>query len=283
MRLYNKKKSFFDVILKESKLLFFDLLYWFKNGMKRREIFIYPYLPSSKTTLYKISHQLNLSISQKISKHSVIGIRFDDQTQLESNAFHSVKILNSNCNDISKKNVEKIQEQVFGYGMSVNPNSHIGFCVSKSDENAKHDGKIIQCPTHEIEENQVYQIVINNKDKKRENIYFDYRVCVMRQSIPIVYKKYKTEEKRFTNDTFEAEICPLEILPQDIQNKIISFCHKMQCDFCELDVLQDQDSGKWFVIDINKTPYGPPASLPSAEKKKAVAILSNGFQNYFLQ
>jgi hypothetical protein len=233
--------------------------------------------------LYKISRKLHLSISQKISSRTIIGIRFDDQTQLEKSQSSLVKILNAACNDISKKNVEKIQELIFGYGMSVNPQSHFGACVCKSDENAKHDGKIIQCPTDSIDNNQVYQIVINNKDNFRKGIYFDYRVCVMGGSIPIVYKKYKTEEKRFTNDTFEAEISPLETIPQDIQNKIIEFCHTIQCEFCELDVLQDQDSGKWFVIDVNKTPYGPPASLPSSEKKKAVTILSNGFQKSFLQ
>jgi hypothetical protein len=56
----------------------------------------------------------------------------------------------------------------------------------------------------------------------------------------------------------------------------------MQCDFCELDVLKDNQSGKWYIIDLNKTPYGPPASLSKKDKNKAVEILSNGFAINFL-
>jgi hypothetical protein len=49
-----------------------------------------------------------------------------------------------------------------------------------------------------------------------------------------------------------------------------------------LDVLFDNDSQKWFIIDVNKTPYGPPASLSRVEKEKAVNILSDGFKRKFL-
>jgi hypothetical protein len=72
------------------------------------------------------------------------------------------------------------------------------------------------------------------------------------------------------------------MIPNQIQKKIIDFCTKIQCNFCELDVLFDNDSQKWFIIDVNKTPYGPPASLSRVEKEKAVNILSDGFKRKFL-
>lgn len=237
-------------------------------------------MPSKKSTIYKIATKNLLSIRQSKSDKDAIQIWFDDQTKTDiaSNKNQS-KILNSQCSDISKKNVEKIQKEIFGYGMEVDPKTHQGKCVIKSDENAVHDGRIVQCPISNFEQSKVYQIIINNEENQS---YFDYRVAVMADEIIIIYKKYKTLEKRFTNDTYHATICDEKMIPNQIQKKIIDFCNKIQCDFCELDVLFDNDSQKWFVIDVNKTPYGPPASLSRLEKEKAVNILSDGFKRKFL-
>jgi hypothetical protein len=237
-------------------------------------------MPSKKSTIYKIATKNLLSIRQSKSDKDAIQIWFDDQTKTDiaSNKNQS-KILNSQCSDISKKNVEKIQKEIFGYGMEVDPKTHQGKCVIKSDENAVHDGRIVQCPISNFDQSKVYQIIINNEENQS---YFDYRVAVMADEIIIIYKKYKTLEKRFTNDTYHATICDEKMIPNQIQKKIIDFCNKIQCDFCELDVLFDNDSQKWFVIDVNKTPYGPPASLSRVEKEKAVNILSDGFKRKFL-
>ncbi len=279
-RQYSKKVAKFDILTKEICQLFLDLQFWIQNGFKSRIIWIGPVMPSKKTTIYKIARKNKLSIRQTLSSNDVVKIWFEDQTKTDFEIpKHSDKILNAQCSDISKKNVEQIQKNIFGYGMEVDPKTHQGKCVVKSDENAVHDGQIIQCPIDHFDQGKVYQIVINNKENES---FFDYRVAIMRDEIIIVYKKYKTEEKRFTNDTYHATICGIENIPLEIQKLIVDFCHKIQCDFCELDVLFDQDSKKWFVIDVNKTPYGPPASLSSLEKEKAVNILSDGFRRNFL-
>jgi hypothetical protein len=237
-------------------------------------------MPSKKSTIYKIATKNRLSIRQNKSDKDAIQIWFDDRTKTDLATYKNQKgILNSQCLDISKKNVEKIQKEVFGYGMEIDPKTHLGKCVIKSDENAVHDGRIVQCPILNFDQNKVYQIIINNEENQS---YFDYRVAVMSDEIIIIYKKYKTLEKRFTNDTYHAVICDEKKIPSEIQKKIIHFCNKIQCDFCELDVLFDKDSQKWFIIDVNKTPYGPPASLSRVEKEKAVNILSDGFKRKFL-
>jgi hypothetical protein len=279
-RLYSKKVAKFDVLTKEIQHIIQDFKFWLTNGFSTKSIWIGPVMPSKKTTIYKIARKNRLSIRQTASSNDVVKIWFDDQTKTDFEIPNlSGEILNAQCSDISKKNIEHIQKNTFGYGMEVNPKTHQGKCVVKSDENAKHDGQIIQCPIDYFDENKVYQIVINNEENQS---FFDYRVAVMKGEIIIVYKKYKTEEKRFTNDTYHAIICEIENIPLEIQKMIIDFCNKIQCDFCELDVLFDQDSKKWFVIDVNKTPYGPPASLSSMEKEKAVNILSDGFCRNFL-
>ncbi len=279
-RLYSKKVPKFDLLTKEIIQFLRDFKFWIQNGFKSKTIWIGPIMPSKKSTIYKIATKNLLSIRQSKSDKDAIQIWFDDQTKTDiaSNKNQS-KILNSQCSDISKKNVEKIQKEIFGYGMEVDPKTHQGKCVIKSDENAVHDGRIVQCPISNFEQSKVYQIIINNEENQS---YFDYRVAVMADEIIIIYKKYKTLEKRFTNDTYHATICDEKMIPNQIQKKIIDFCTKIQCDFCELDVLFDNDSQKWFVIDVNKTPYGPPASLSRLEKEKAVNILSDGFKRKFL-
>ncbi len=279
-RLYSKKVPKFDLLTKEIIQFLRDFKFWIQNGFKSKTIWIGPIMPSKKSTIYKIATKNLLSIRQSKSDKDAIQIWFDDQTKTDiaSNKNQS-KILNSQCSDISKKNVEKIQKEIFGYGMEVDPKTHQGKCVIKSDENAVHDGRIVQCPISNFEQSKVYQIIINNEENQS---YFDYRVAVMADEIIIIYKKYKTLEKRFTNDTYHATICDEKMIPNQIQKKIIDFCNKIQCDFCELDVLFDNDSQKWFVIDVNKTPYGPPASLSRVEKEKAVNILSDGFKRKFL-
>ncbi|MEN9948715.1 MAG: hypothetical protein RL106_1538 [Bacteroidota bacterium] len=279
-RLYSKKVPKFDLLTKEIIQFLRDFKFWIQNGFKSKTIWIGPIMPSKKSTIYKIATKNLLSIRQSKSDKDAIQIWFDDQTKTDiaSNKNQS-KILNSQCSDISKKNVEKIQKEIFGYGMEVDPKTHQGKCVIKSDENAVHDGRIVQCPISNFDQSKVYQIIINNEENQS---YFDYRVAVMADEIIIIYKKYKTLEKRFTNDTYHATICDEKMIPNQIQKKIIDFCNKIQCDFCELDVLFDNDSQKWFVIDVNKTPYGPPASLSRVEKEKAVNILSDGFKRKFL-
>ncbi|MCC7203584.1 MAG: hypothetical protein IT441_00760, partial [Phycisphaeraceae bacterium] len=60
----------------------------------------------------------------------------------------------------------------------------------------------------------------------------------------------------------------------------LQFARAMKAEFCEFDVLRHSD-GRIFIIDVNKTPYGPPAGLPEA--REAVARLARAFQQAFLK
>jgi hypothetical protein len=55
----------------------------------------------------------------------------------------------------------------------------------------------------------------------------------------------------------------------------------MGADFCEFDVLRDNHSKLIYIIDVNKTPYGPPNGLSSEETKKAVDLLTKSFVKAF--
>ncbi len=277
--LYNKKNSSSWIIFKQLRELVFALVH---NNFSRENgtIWIQPHFPSRKSTIYQIARHLKLNLVTQPFTNTRVGIHFHDSTLHDPVSFpDKIQVINKNIYDISKIKVDEIHQIVFGYNTIIDPTSHHGLCVSKSNENAMHDGQILNCPLNQIADGKIYQIIIDNQE---ENLFVDYRVCVMKSDIVTAYKKYKTKELRFTNDTCKANIINTDLLPENVQKNIILFCQKMKADFCELDVLKDNKSGKWYIIDLNKTPYGPPASLSKKDKKKAVEILSNGFSKIFL-
>lgn len=277
--LYSKKKSSFWVIFKQLRELIFALA---NNNFLREKgtIWIHPYFPSRKSTLYQITRKLKISLVTQPFSKTRLGIYFHDSTIHDVSSLpKNLLIINKEIYDISKKKVDEIHQNVFGYNTIVDPTTYTGLCVSKSNDNALHDGEIISCPISSTTDGKIYQIIINNQEG---NLFIDYRVCVMKSEIVIVYKKFKLEDLRFTNDTSKAIILDHDVIPENIKKKIISFTQNMKAEFCELDVLQDKNTGNWYIIDLNKTPYGPPASLSKIDKNKAVEILSNGFSKNFL-
>jgi len=278
---YRDSMPFTERILKDVASLFQDGISLLKNSGKLPVIVTYPDYPSKKTTIYKIAQALNYRLTNKPLPNAKLVLFFEDKTTkiaaTDSYLKAHPKTLNLRCTDISKVNVDKIHLQVFGYNTFVNPATHVGLAVEKSDENARHDGRIITCPSDIADSGKVYQIVIDNKVD--EKTVFDYRVPVIGQNIPLVYKKFKTIEKRFTNDVFRSELCDLnEHFNSQEQSQILEFARVMQVDFAELDILRDNSSGKIYIIDVNTTPYGPPAALPKDDSRMAVVKLATAFK-----
>jgi glutathione synthase/RimK-type ligase-like ATP-grasp enzyme len=76
--------------------------------------------------------------------------------------------------------------------------------------------------------------------------------------------------------------------PEDLFSKeevscILQLANIMGAEFCEFDVLRDKSSGRIYVIDVNKTPYGPPKGLTSTEHKTAIDLLAGAFQQAFIK
>jgi hypothetical protein len=71
-----------------------------------------------------------------------------------------------------------------------------------------------------------------------------------------------------------------DLLTAEEQKTILAFAKGMGADWCELDILRNKTNGLIYIVDLNKTPYGPPAEL--AEKEKAVTLLATAFQDNFV-
>lgn len=255
-----------------------------KGGPSLRLV-TYPDFPSKRTTIHKIAQHLGARLSNRPSSRTDLVLYFHDATFKQFTEIpglpEGVRVLNGNCTDISKQNVDRIHQRIFGYCTQVNPLTHSGRAVEKSDENAKHDGRILELPIANPKPDAIYQVVIDNTVSETEVV--DLRVPVIGGKIPLVYRKFKTHAQRFTNEVTRSELHATEdwLSPEEI-GQITAFTTAMAADFCELDVLRDNASGRIYVIDVNTTPYGPPAGLRKNETETAVEKLGNGFAVQFL-
>lgn len=278
---YRHNMPIAEVVAKDITSASGDILRWIKNGFRLPVILTYPGYPSKKTTIYKIAGELGYRITNKPVKHPDVVLYFDDATFGDSKMLKSLypnaKILNETCTDISKKKVDQIHQSVFGYCTIIDPLQYKGRAVQKSDENALHDGAVIECPVKEVKPSSVYQVLIDNEVD--ENYVMDFRVPVMGEHIPHIYKKYKKKEVRFTNDVSYSELAEVhENFTEEEQKKIIAFAKSMGADFCELDILRNKTDNLIYIIDVNKTPYGPPFGLSEKDRVEAVRRLAGSFR-----
>ena len=281
---YRNNMPYSEVLMKDALGLLVDVFSWIRNGFTLPVIVVYPDYPSKKTTIYKIARKLGYRITNKRLERARHVLWFHDTTHASSEllvqTYPGKTILNRSCTDISKKHVDAVHQTVFGYSTIIEPTRHTGLAVAKSDINALHDGEIIRCPIANPSDKAVYQIVIDNSTENDE--YVDIRVPVIAGTIPVTYKKFKKDSVRFTNKVHRSEMHePSTIFTEQELDNIRKMAVQMGADFCEFDVLRDNASGLIYVIDVNKTPYGPPAGLSASESMHAVSLLTNAFRKAF--
>jgi len=175
-------------------------------------------------------------------------------------------IINGKCLNIKKDYVDSIFTEIFGYSSFVNPETHKGYCVEKSTQNAIHNGKIVKCPRKRdgvitysgtgVKHNRIYQRLIDTRIDK-DKIH-DIRVPIVNGNIPFVFIKelglkstfhpyddeyYKCYTQK-TTDVFNLnEVC-----------NILEFSKKIGLDIGELDILRDNSSGLIYIVDVNNIP-----------------------------
>jgi len=256
-----------------------------KNNRKIRTFLFYPQYPSKRSVLYKIAGLMNYNRTNNSSLKFEYVINWQDTTFRKRIPFleelqKRQHVINLNCDDISKKHVADVFESVFGYPIKVNPLTYKGYCVKKSNINAKHDGKIIECPVDKPDENFIYQKLINNTYD--DKLVQDYRTPVINGNITIVFLKRRPLEGRFAREKTTSRIGnPDEIYTGQEKKKIKEFCEKMNLEYGDLDILRDNDDGKIYIVDVNNTPHGP-SQLTKEEKKRALEVLTREFKKAFM-
>ena len=238
-------------------------------------ILVHPDWPSKRASIMAYADALGwvvtnrLETPTKFNGTTALKLAFDDRTEKRQ---AQPGFWNGHCLDISKSTLDRHHQEVFGYGINVDPTSHTGPMLEKSEGNAVHDGREIQGPLSpdQVRSGKVYQRIIDNRAES--GLFEDLRVVVIQGQVPVVYRKRKSQDVRYTNETAEVDLAesPKNVLSDTEIAQIASLSAKMRAEFAELDVLRDREDQRIYCVDLNPTPYGPPSGLPEGERSRAL-------------
>ena len=193
-----------------------------------------------------------------------------------------VKLVNFNCRDVSKTTVARASGIAFGNTLYVDPRTYVGAAVEKSEINAAHDGRIVQCPTTPVV-GRSYQRVIDNRMPMDLDLVEDLRTCTVGGRAVCVFLKRRQVTKRFLNTNTEVLLrAPEEVFNAEEMDKIAAFTHEIGLDWGGVDVLRDRTDGSLHIVDANKTDMGPPIALNLPDKVKATLMLREAFRRFVL-
>lgn len=280
--LYSRARCVFEDCVTYTLLPLYYLEARRRNSSKKT-ILCYPEKPVWYHVLYQICQFNSFTVTNKVQKADAV-VYFKDTTYgTHDSVIRKLNkkntVINYRCLDISKKKVDEIHTQVFGYGLAINPRTRTGKYVKKGNINSLHNGEILSLP-ESPQNGYVYQLLVNN-EVDRELV--EIRLPICKQTIPFVYLKYRPIESRFRSNSNRVILVKEEqVISKQESQKIRQFCRLLGLDCGELDVLRDTDTRKLYIVDANNTPAGPPYQLPFADYKKTLHMLSDAFQKAFL-
>jgi len=199
---------------------------------------------------------------------------FEDVTLGQAPRVAGHSVLNASVTDISKSRVAEIFGKVAGYDLLLDPMTHEGEAVEKSELNGKHDGRLVQCPTAP-QPGRSYQRFIDSSDGVTA---FDYRTTIIDRRPQFVLVKTKPAADRFSIHNVTVAFRELgDVFSKDEIDLIRRFAEEMQLDWGAFDILRDRGSGRIYVVDVNKTDTGPAVDLSFACREKLKRAISNAF------
>ena len=236
-------------------------------------IYFYPHVPHPYSVVYRVLHQLGITIKNGIPKLQGQAICFwwKDDTFVE--APDAQYFINARCLNISKEYVDIVHQKIFHYSLAVDPFKYTGRMVVKSNSNGEHDGFIVKGPVSQVNNGSVYQRVIDNRPKDQPITVFDIRVVIFSGKPKLCYVKYRPIYSRFSNTNSVVHIVSIDdVLTKNELNQVENFCNEIGLDYGEIDIVRDAEDKKVYILDVNKTPLGPPNGLTPEDYKLALDL-----------
>ncbi len=243
----------------------------------RQKVLFYPNPPHPGTVLWKVLARLGIGVTTDPSDSAIAAVLWRDKTvvNVEHHAAaldHFPRVLNVRCSDISKSHVGACFAEVFGYALAVDPRRHTGPMVVKSEENATHDGHLRVGPLARRDPTMAYQHLVDSMVTDR--LCVDYRVPIIDGRIPLAYLRFRRHDGRFVSEFSHVLLVEVDdVLSPDEQDRILRFAERIGLDYGELDVLRDRPDGRIYVVDCNKTPWGPSVLRHRKDRSRALDLM----------
>lgn len=252
------------------------------TGHKRPTIAFAPEKPRPWYFIWPVMHAAGAKLISDTSRADIV-FQFEDATTTDNSVPWTKSgaiLVNFDCNDISKSLVERVFKEAAGYDLAVNPKTHQGPMVEKSDINGAHDGRIVEGPLAEPKADRTYQRLIDNEIPG--GLVEDLRTCIVGGEPAIVMRKRRALARRFMNENTEVILdTPERVFTSEELDIIRKFAAGMHLDWGGIDVLRDRDTGKIHIVDANKTDMGPPLALPLKYKLRATRLMARAFSTAF--
>jgi hypothetical protein len=219
-----------------------------------------PERPLMGYSAWRICHELGLRIVTEPDEHCRVALNWEDVTVnmvQPPTPPNGLRLLNARCVDIRKSTVEAASIATLGYGLAVDPRTHTGPFVRKSEENGLHDGAVVEGP-RDPEPGYIDQRLLDNVVDGRAE---DFRVTVVGRQTPMIVRRLHKLAERFDTVEIEEQVSAGSLLAPDEVEKLFDFCERIGLDYGDLDVIRDRGDGRLYVLDANKTPWGPPIRL----------------------
>lgn len=252
-----------------------------RAGDRPVQVGFWPHRPDQYHVVSRICAHLGHGITTSRRRADVL-VAWDTATRWTPPAdLVRPEVVNARCTDISKQRVNEVFEAVTGRALAVDPRTHHGMAVEKSDQNAVHDGEQVSCP-REPRQGSVYQRLVDNTVDGGTHVV-DIRVPVVGGTIPLVYLRRRPLDRRFRSGNERADSLPVdEVLTTDEVDELLAVAAAMGLDLGEMDVLRDRADGSLWVVDVNTTPWGPPSGIGDEDGSRAVAVLAAAFEQHVL-
>ncbi len=281
---YHKKMPLTEIIGKDFNFLVLSIVNFFKNDFKRKSLLVHPHYPSRRSIIYKAAKKLNYNITNKIKSNTEYAIYWEyattrDEYQSLDEISKKIKVINLNSRDIGKKNIDRVHQEIFGYATLVDPLTHKGKMVRKSDINAMHNGIILDGPIQSFDDRFIYQILIDNSHSN--NLVLDIRVPITDHVLDFVYLKQRPVSERFKSSAVNTQIAAtIDVFTQEEISLLNKYCKKLNLEFGELDVLRNKDDGRIYTVDVNNTPHGPAEIIHQSDAKFAIKKISDALESF---
>jgi hypothetical protein len=236
----------------------------------------FPMQPDPMARITRIVERLGLRIGTDVSATEPT-IAWDTGTWFAERARRRLPAaaINGRCLDISKSRVDREWAAAAGYSITVDPLAFDGALVVKSELNGRHDGRIVRGPLPSRRDDRVYQRFV---DSVEGDLLIELRTTVIGSEIPIVLRRGRPVTRWFEDTTVSVPMTPSDVFSAAELAHLRLFSTNIGMDYGELDVLRDKNSGRIYVVDANRTPYGPVPHAGSPHIEQVTTVMTDAFE-----
>jgi hypothetical protein len=228
----------------------------------RRSIFFYPDRPQASQLIEHVRHAAGWEFARSPETADWCWL-FQDATWVtlpagDPYAEIAPTWINGRCRDISKRKVEQVFAAVFGYPLAIDPLTHQGGCLRKSNRNYVKTVTLLECPipAEDLDAEFVYERLVDGRMPGLGIV--ELPTFVVRGRVVAVTRLIRPDwigTGTFAEHALDvASVYPTSVFSAQELKQLAVFCDAMGLEYGKLDIIRDTTDQRIYVLDANTTP-----------------------------